>query len=107
MDPIPITQVHVWNVYDWHAGRWRRCSEVRTWTRNHALACRKAKEGTPAFRRSRFKVVLSRVSISPDDIPEGMLLDPRPKTKGTSSWIVPDVYGEYRALARENARARR
>jgi len=103
-ESTPIRFAHIWRVYDWHSGGWRDTGTVQTWTRNHALACRKAKEGTPALRSQRFKVVhagredvggltmrLARLTVRGKDWP---------------AWRVEDTYSEYAALVRENRRER-
>lgn len=97
----PITTVHVWLVEERGARAWFPAGTVRTWTRNHALACRKAREGTPAYNRgTRFKVTHVRTEAPPDGM---LLVESNPSGV---SWKVPDAYGEMRALARENKRMR-
>lgn len=101
MNEEPISTIHVWLVEERGARMWFPAGTVRTWTRNHALACRKAREGTPAYNQGvRFKVTHARTEVPPD----GMLLVE--KNPANVSWKVVDVYGELAALARENKRRR-
>jgi len=97
MKAEPITHVHVWLVEERGDRHWFPSHTVRTWTRNHSLACRKAREGTPAYNRGvRFKVTHVRV----ETLPDGLLLVE--KNESGVAWKVVDTYGEMRALAREN-----
>jgi len=97
----PITAVHVWLVEERGARAWFPNGTVRTWTRNHALACRKAREWNPAYNRGvRFKVTHVRTEVPPD----GMLLVE--KNPANVAWKVVAIYGEMGALAGENKRRR-
>lgn len=101
MNEEPISIIHIWLVEEWGRSGWYPNGTVQTWTRNHSLACRKAREGTPAYNRGvRFKVTHVRTELPPD----GMLLVE--KNPGNVSWKVPDTYGELKTLARENKRRR-
>lgn len=104
-EPLPILRVHHWQVWEWKDGGWVKTHLVQTWTRNHGLACRKARDGTPVLLTIRFKVTyLRRDECSSLEM---SLLARTVAKPGDASWQVADIYGEYRQLAAENKRARR
>lgn len=103
LSPLPILRIHRWQVEEWQNGDWAPSFTVQTWTFDHPLACRKARESAPALRKSRFKV--TRIAVEDCDLQ--MMLSPLAVLKSPPPWLVPDLYGEYFQLALENRRARR
>ena len=105
MESISIRIAYVWRVFDWSGGRWCRAETVQTWTRDHALACQKARVSCPARVSrpgnpiaSKFKVEFERE----DDISAlGMTLSRSTVVgKDWPAWRCVDLFGEFDRLSK-------